>query len=198
MEKLPDGFGAHLGLEAVDVLLLRVDVLLVAEDLALLEAGVAGFGDHPVLVVEDALEFARRLVEEEAHPGRAALEEPDVAHGDRELDVAHALAPDRRERHLDAAAVADHALVLDALVLAAGALPVLGRSEDLLAEETVLLGAVGAVVYRLGVLDLAVRPAADRLGGGELHLDRVVVCGGVEGAAEDVRSVIRVHFVVSP
>ena len=186
LEELPHRLCAHLGLEAVGVLLERVLVLLVGEDLPLLEAGVARLDDHPVLVVEHPLELARRLVEEQAHPGRGALEEPDVAHGDRELDVAHALAADRRERHLDAAAVADHALVLDALVLAAGAFPVLSRTEDLLAEEPVLLGAVRAVVDRLGVLDLAVRPAADRLGGGELHLDGVVVGGRVERAAEYV------------
>ena len=77
--------------------------------------------------------------------------------GDRhgQLDVAHALAADAGEGHLDAAAVADDALVLDALVLAAGALPVAGRAEDALAEETAFLGLEGTVVDRLGILDLA-------------------------------------------
>ena len=77
--------------------------------------------------------------------------------GDRhgQLDVAHALATDAGEGHFDAAAVADDVLVLDALVLAAGALVVARRAEDLLAEETARLGLEGAVVDRLGILDLA-------------------------------------------
>ena len=196
-EELADCLGAHFGLEAVLILLTGVDVLLLGKDLPFLERGVARLDDHPVLIVEDALELARRLVEEKPHARRAALEEPDVAHRNGELDVAHALAAHRRERHLDAAAVADHALVLDALVLAAGALPVLRRPEDLLAEEAVLLRTVRAVVDRLGVLHLAVRPAADRLRGGELHLDGVIVRGRAEVAAENIRSVVRIHEIYS-
>ena len=61
--------------------------------------------------------------------------------GDGQLDVAHALAAHLGARHLDAALVADDALVADALVLAAVALPVLGGTEDVLAEEAVLLRA---------------------------------------------------------
>ena len=68
--------------------------------------------------------------------------------GSGELDVAHALAAHLGARDLDAAALADDALEADALVLAAGALPVLGGAEDLLAEQAVLLGLEGAVVDR--------------------------------------------------
>src|SRR5690606_8007378 len=65
-----------------------------------------------------------------------------------------------------AAALADDALEADALVLAAVALPVLGRTEDLLAEESVLLGLERAVVDGLRLLHLAVGPRADRVRGG--------------------------------
>jgi hypothetical protein len=54
--------------------------------------------------------------------------------------------------------------VLHALVLAAVALVVLDRPEDLRAEQAVALRLEGAVVDRLGLLDLAVRPLADRSG----------------------------------
>src|SRR6516225_8442112 len=67
--------------------------------------------------------------------------------------MAHALAADAAVRDLDAAAVADHALVLHAAILAAGALPVLFGTEDALAEQAVLLGTVGAVVNGLRLLD---------------------------------------------
>ncbi len=82
-------------------------------------------------------------------------------------------------RHLDAAAVADHALVLHAAVLAAGAFPVLFRAEDALAEQTVLFRAVGAVVDRLGLLDLAERPGADIVRAGQADAHRAVVVDAI-------------------
>src|SRR5262249_38851185 len=69
--------------------------------------------------------------------------------------------------HLDAAALADDALEPDPLVLAAVALPVTGRAEDLLAEEALLLGLERAVVDGLWLLDLTVRPPTGVVGRGE-------------------------------
>src|SRR5690606_33840987 len=91
-------------------------------------------------------------------PRRHRLEEPDVRDRGGEVDVPHALAAltGRRDHH--AALVADDPLVLDALVLAAGALPVLLRAEDALAEQAISLGAVGPVVDGLGLLDFAEGP----------------------------------------
>src|SRR5581483_9860050 len=89
--------------------------------------------------VQDLLELAGRDVEQVADPARDALEEPDVRDRRGEVDVPHALAAHLLPRHLDAAALADDPLVPDALVLAAVALPVLRRTEDALAEETVAL-----------------------------------------------------------
>ena len=117
--------------------------------------------------VDDLLEALRRDVEQVAEPARDTLEVPDVRDGRGELDVAHALAAHLRARDLDATALADDALEADALVLAAVALPVLGRTEDLLAEQAVLLRLERAVVDRLRLLDLAVRPRADLVRGGE-------------------------------
>src|SRR4029077_15953302 len=96
-----------------------------------------------------------------------------------QFDVAHALAADAAVGDLDAAAVADHALVLHAAVLAAGALPVLLGAEDALAEEAVLLGAVGAVVDGLRLVDLAERPAADVVRAGQADADGPVVVDAV-------------------
>ena len=77
----------------------------------------------------------------------------------------------RRERHFDAAAVADDALVLDALVLSAGALPVTGRTEDPLAEETALLRLERAVVDRLRILDLALATTSGSVSGEATVMD---------------------------
>src|SRR6185437_13439727 len=94
-------------------------------------------GDHVRREVDDLLEVLRREVEQVAQPAGDALEVPDVGDRRGQLDVAHPLAADLGPGHLDAAALTDDALEPDALVLAAVALPVAGRAEDLLAEESV-------------------------------------------------------------
>src|SRR5207253_3779850 len=102
-----------------------------------------------------------------------ALQEPDVRDRARELDVPHALATDLGERDLDAALLADHPAVLQALVLAAQAFVVLDRPEDLGAEETISLRLEGAIVDRFGFLHFAVGPRADLFRRGDPDLDRV-------------------------
>src|SRR5690606_13994992 len=73
----------------------------------------------------------------------------------------------------DAALLADDALVLHALVLAAQALIVLDRPEDARAEQAVALGLEGTVVDRLRLLDLTERPRRDLVGAGDRDADRI-------------------------
>jgi hypothetical protein len=112
--------------------------------------------------------------------------------GDRsgQLDMAHALAADLRDGDLDAALLADDALVLHALVLAAQALVILDRTEDARAEQAVTLGLERAVVDRLGLLDLAERPGADRSGDAMPILIWSKVSGLATGLAKGVSSFI--------
>src|SRR6201999_1460458 len=121
--------------------------------------------DHRRGEVQDLLELLGSHVEQVADPRRDALEEPDVAHRGGEVDVAHALTAHLGPRDLHAAALTHDALVTDALVLTAVALPVLGRTEDALAEQPVLLRLQRAVVDRLRLRDLARAPRADLLRG---------------------------------
>src|SRR5262249_8000652 len=92
-----------------------------------------------------------------------------------ERDVAQPLAPDLRLRDLDAALVADHAAVLHALVLAAEALPVGDRPEDLRAEQSVALRLERPVVDRFRLGGLAVRPRLDLLGRSQADANRVEI-----------------------
>src|SRR5699024_4146058 len=123
-------------------------------------------GDHVGREVDDLLEVLRGHVQQVSQTGGNTLEVPDVGHGSGQFDVAHALTAHLGPGDLDAAAFADDALEADALVLAARALPVAGGSEDLLAEESVLLRLQGPVVDGLRLFLLTVRPAADVLSGG--------------------------------
>ena len=140
----------------------RLDLLALDADLGLQRGQVAvalvlvDRGDHVGREVDDLLQVLRRQVEQVAQPARDALEVPDVRDRSGQLDVAHPLTAHLGAGDLDAAALADDALEADPLVLPAVALPVAGRTEDLLAEEPVLLRLEGAVVDGLRLLDLAV------------------------------------------
>src|SRR3546814_15804180 len=78
----------------------------------------------------------------------------DVRDRRGQFDMAHPLATDLRDGDLDAALLADDALVLHALVLAAQAFVILDRAEDASAEQAVTLGLERAIVDRLGLLYL--------------------------------------------
>ena len=164
LQDAPDGLGAdHGGERVLAVLLLGAQVLLLRKELTLLQGGEARLDDAVRLEVQDPLEVLERHVEQQADAARQRLQEPDMRDGRGQLDMAHAVAPDARERDLDAALLADDALVLHALVLAAQALVILDRPEDARAEQAVALGLEGPVVDGLGLLDLAVRPGEDLL-----------------------------------
>ena len=88
---------------------------------------------------------------------RQGAEIPDVCHRNDETDVSHTFAANFLLCHFNGAAVADDALVADTLVLAAMAFVVLDRTENALAEQTVALGLVRAVVDGLRFEDLTAR-----------------------------------------
>src|SRR6185503_11006336 len=181
LQERADRGGAHVRLEVLAVALARLADLLLGEELLLLQGALLGpdLGDDVVLVVDDAFELARLHRQQAADARRDGLEEPDVRARGGEVDVAHALAAHAGLGDLDAAAVADDAFVLDALVLSAEALPVLLGTEDALAEQAVLLRAVRPVVDGLRLLDLAVGPAPDLLRRRQLDGHRAVLIDAV-------------------
>lgn len=81
--------------------------------------------------------------------------------------MAHALTTNLGLRDLNATTLTNNALVADTLVLTALALPVTGRAKDTLTEKAVLFWLQGAVVDGLRLLNLALRPTANVVGGGQ-------------------------------
>ena len=175
LQHLVDGLGAHAGIELVTVLLDRVEVGFVREQLAALHFGHARVDHDEGFEIQHALDLAQRHVQHEADARRQRLQEPDVRGRARELDVAHALAAHLGLRHFDAALLADDAAVLQALVLAAETLVVLDGPEDLRAEQAVAFRLERAVVDGFRLLDFAERPGPDHLRGSERDADRVEV-----------------------
>ena len=167
-----DRLGADAGAERVLAIgVLGVEVLFLGQQLPVREVGQARLDHHVLLEVEDLLQIAQGHVQHQADAGRQRLEEPDVRDGCRQLDVAHALAPDLLQRDFDTALLAGDPAILHALVLAAQALVVLDRAEDARAEQAVAFRLERAVVDRLRLLDLAEGPAQDPLGRRERDLD---------------------------
>ena len=121
-------------------------------------------GDHVSREVDDLFQVLRSKVEEVAQTRRNTLEVPDVSYWSRKFDVTHALTTNLGAGDFNTATLTDDALEAHSLVLTAVALPVASRSEDLLAEQAILLRLEGAVVDGLRLLNLAMRPQADVIG----------------------------------
>ena len=135
LQQFLDSLGAHHRYELAGEFLVELPLALVADDFALLEIrDLAGIHHNERFKIEHALQFAQRDIEEVTDAARQALEEPHVRAGTGEFDMSQTLSAYARQRHFDAALVADNAAVLHALVLTAQAFPVGYRSEDAGAE----------------------------------------------------------------
>jgi len=105
-----DGLGADHRRERI--LAESVDgehVLLLGQKLMQLHVRQAGLGDDVVLEIEHALDVLQRHVEQRPDARGQRLQEPDVGNRGGQFDVAHALAANPAQRHLDAALLADYA-----------------------------------------------------------------------------------------
>src|SRR6185312_7511527 len=180
LEKLLDAFRAHHGDVLAMVLLFELALALIGDHFAERQISHLAWIDHDEsFEVQHTLELAQRDIEQMADARGQTFEEPHVRAGARELNVAEAFAADARQRHFDAALIADHAAVLHPLVFAAEAFPVRDRAENARAEQTVTLRLERAVVdgFRFG--DFAETPAPDLLRARQRDADRVKIGGQI-------------------
>jgi len=173
LQHLVDGLSAHAGIKLIAVLLNRLKILLIGEQLAALQRGHSRVDDDECFEIEHPLDLPQRHVKHEPDPGGQRFKEPYMSDRTGEFDVPHALAANLGLRYLNAAFLANDAPMLQALVFAAKALVVLDGPEDLGAEQAITLGLEGAVVDRLRLLDLTKRPRADHFGRCQGDPDRV-------------------------
>ncbi|MNQ82154.1 hypothetical protein D3C85_971980 [compost metagenome] len=80
-----------------------------------------------------------------------------------QFDVRHALTTNLGQRDFNAALLADHTTVLQALVLTAQALVILDRAKDLGAEQAVTLRLERTVVDGFRLFNFTERPRTDHL-----------------------------------
>jgi len=71
-----------------------------------------------------------------------------VGYGNSQGNVTHALTADDTAGDANATLITDNVLVANALVFTTVAFPVLGRSENFLAEQTVFFGLLSTIVDR--------------------------------------------------
>ena len=147
------------GVHAIGVL--RVVELLFRHQLTVCQVSEAGFDDHVVFKVQDALKIAQRHVQHQADAGWQRLEEPDVRHWSGQFDVAHTLATDLLQRDFHAAFLADNAAIFHTLIFTAEAFVIFDRAKDTCAEKAVTLWLERAVVDGFWLLDLAKGPRED-------------------------------------
>ena len=83
---------------------------------------------------------------------------------DCEFDMSHTLTTHFFLGDFHAATVTNDAFVADAFVFAAMAFPVAGRSENLLAEESVAFGLICSIVDSLRLGNFTIGASFDRLG----------------------------------
>ncbi len=172
-QQFTHAFRAHLGTEFVAVFFNLVVVILFRHDLPRFQRRHARFDHHVRFEIQHAFDVAQRHVEHHAQTRRQRLQEPDVRNRRGQFNVAHPFATHLGERHFDAALFADHATVLQALVLAAQALVVLDRAKNLGAEQTIAFRLEGPVVDGFRLLHFAEGPRADLVRRGQTDLDRV-------------------------
>ena len=173
VQQLANGLGAHARVEVVTKLFEGFEVLLVVQQLTLLEGGHARVDHDVALEIEHALDVTQGHVHQQADTGRQRLEEPDVGDRRGQFDVRHALTTNLGQGHFDAALLADHTAVLEALVLAAQALVVLDRAKDLGAEQAIALWLEGTVVDGFRLFNFTERPRTDHLRRGQSDTDGV-------------------------
>src|SRR5439155_19918646 len=151
------------GSEAVRaVLLLRFEVFVLAEQLAILQRSQSRLEHDVTLEIENTLERFQRHIEQKPDARGQRLEKPDVGYWRGQLDVSHTLAPHAREGNLDRALLTDDALVLHALVLAAQALIALDLTDHARAGQAIPLRRKAAVVDGLRLCDFTVRSGQNR------------------------------------
>ena len=142
-----DGFRAHAGFKAViAVFVFRIAEFFFRQDGPLFQRGTAGIYHDVVFIVNHAFQMAGCHVQHKANAAGHAFVKPDMGNRNGQFNMAHSFAAHARVGYFHAAAVAGDALMLDALVLAAGAFHVSGGPEDAFAEQAAFFRLERAVV----------------------------------------------------
>ena len=185
-----DRLGAHLRDELVRIAVVElliafrkrvqdVEILLLGQQVQIVDAvgcSRSGLNHHVALVIDDRLQLFGRNAEQIADFRGQRTEIPDMSYRNDQRDMSHPLAAHFLFGHLDAATVADDALVTDPFVFAAMALVVFDRTENPLAEKTVALGLT--IVYCLGLQHFSARVFQNLLGRGQTdrNLGEAALC----------------------
>ena len=162
LQKVLDSFSAHLSLEGAFAVSSNGSLVFsFVQDLFLGEVGVSRIQDDVSCEIENSFQLTRSDFKDQSDTGRGTLEIPDMRNGACQGNVAHSFTANLGARYFDTALVADGAFITHLLIFAAFAFPILCRSENFLAEETIGFSLQGSVVNRFRFRYFAVGPFED-------------------------------------
>ena len=123
--------------------------------------GFAWINHHIGFKVHHQFNLAHGHVEQQSKPGWKTLQKPDVRNRARQFNVPHTLSAHLGVGDFNTAFLANHALMFQALVLAALTFVVLDRTEQFRAKQPVTLRFKRPVIDGFRFSHLTVRPAAN-------------------------------------
>ena len=123
--------------------------------------------------VKHSFQITRRHIQKQTHSRGNSFKIPDMADGGGKFDMSHAFASDFGFGDFDTAAVTDGAFKTNTLIFTAVTFPIASGAEDAFAKEAVAFGLESAIVNGFGLLDFAVRPAANNIGRSKRDTHRV-------------------------
>ena len=128
------------------------------------QRGVAGIGDNPVFIIDNAFQLSCCDVKHRGNTAGHTLEEPNVGNRNCKFNVSHTFTTDFAQSNFHTATVADDTFVLDPFVFSAVTFPVAGRSENTFTEQTAFFRLQTSVIDGFRILNLTVTPGPDHFG----------------------------------
>ena len=173
MEQFLNGFCAHAHPEGRAVFTEFILVFCFGQQLFFGQVGIARIQDNVAGKVQDFFQGSLANVQDSAHPAGNSLEIPDMGYGSSQFNGAHPIAADLGASNFYTAFVADDPFITDAFVLAAMAFPILGRSKNPFAEQTIPFRFQGSIVDRFRFGYFPVGPRSDLFGRGQADTHRM-------------------------
>ena len=173
LQELFDGFRTHSSFKVILILFPHITVFLFSEHLLFLQlAHIAGIRDNIHSKIENLFQHTGRNVENKTYTGRNPLQIPDMGNRRSQLNVAHSFPAHFGTGNFHTTAITNFPFIPDSLILSAVALPILSRPKDAFTEKAVPFWFQSAVVDRLRLFNLTVRPFSDFFGRSKSDLYR--------------------------
>ena len=119
--------------------------------------------DYVLLIINDSIQFLGWHTQQVTNLIWKRTEVPDMSYRNNKFDMTSTLTTNFLLCYLNTTTITNDSLITDALVLSAGALVVLGRTENALAEQTITFRLVCTIIDGFRLCNLTIRIFQDLL-----------------------------------